>query len=193
MPLPVRLAIGRFSSSTIRRTAGESTSAFGDFFSPLIGAAARFGSGLSSTLAGMATVAAASGSAADSSIRATTSPIFTSCPSATRVSNTPDFSATISVETLSVSSVRSGSPALTCSPDFLCQTETTPLEMDSPTAGILTSMLIARPTVCVIAAQGLTVRFPVVLGGQVGKEPLLVMELAARVGRTRARCQSTWR
>ncbi len=48
----------------------------------------------------------------------------------------------ISVETLSVSRVKSGSPAWTCSPSFLCQTETIPLEMDSPTAGILTSMLM---------------------------------------------------
>ena len=53
------------------------------------------------------------------------------------------FSATISVETFSVSRVKSASPAFTKSPDFLCQTETTPLEIDSPTAGILTSMLIS--------------------------------------------------
>ena len=52
------------------------------------------------------------------------------------------FSALISVETLSVSRVKSGSPALTCSPDFLCQTETTPLEIDSPTAGIFTCTLM---------------------------------------------------
>src|ERR1700745_179600 len=71
---------------------------------------------------------------------ATTSPIFTSWPSGTFVSSKPPFSATISVETLSVSSVKSGSPSFSKSPDFLCQTETTPLVIDSPTAGIFTSM-----------------------------------------------------
>src|SRR5438034_5853967 len=71
---------------------------------------------------------------------ATTSPILTSWPSGTFVSSRPAFSATISVETLSVSSVKSGSPSLTNSPDFLCQTDTTPLVIDSPTAGILTSI-----------------------------------------------------
>src|SRR5437764_7060350 len=76
----------------------------------------------------------------ESSIVATTSPIFTSCPSGTLVSSTPAFCATISVETLSVSRVKSGSPSFTNSPDFLCQTETTPLVIDSPTAGIFTSM-----------------------------------------------------
>src|SRR5438874_12252354 len=76
----------------------------------------------------------------ESSIVATTSPIFTSWPSGTFVSSKPPFSATISVETLSVSSVKSGSPSFTNSPDFLCQTETTPLVIDSPTAGIFTSM-----------------------------------------------------
>src|SRR5205823_11280507 len=65
-------------------------------------------------------------------------------PSSALVLSTPSASATISVETLSVSSVKSGSPFFTCSPDFLCQTETTPLEMDSPTAGIFTGTLIAR-------------------------------------------------
>src|SRR6266581_8534084 len=74
---------------------------------------------------------------------ATISPIFTSWPSAAFVSRTPDFSATISVETFSVSRVKSASPASTKSPDFLCQTETTPLEIDSPTAGIFTSMLMS--------------------------------------------------
>src|SRR5437870_3164929 len=81
-----------------------------------------------------------SGGCFESSIVATTSPIFTSWPSDTLVSSTPDFSATISVETLSVSSAKSGSPSFTNSPDFLCQAETTPLVMDSPTAGIFTSM-----------------------------------------------------
>ena len=60
----------------------------------------------------------------------------------TSVSRTPAFSAVISVETLSVSRVKKRSPALTWSPDFLCQTETMPLEIDSPTAGIFTSMLM---------------------------------------------------
>jgi hypothetical protein len=86
-----------------------------------------------------------SGGASDSSIVATTSPIFTSWPWSTLVSSTPAFSATISVETLSVSSVKRASPAFTKSPDFLCQTETTPLVIDSPTAGILTSMAMEQP------------------------------------------------
>ena len=59
------------------------------------------------------------------------------------MSSTPDISAAISVETLSVSRVKSASPALTKSPDFLCQTETIPLVIDSPTAGIFTSTLTA--------------------------------------------------
>src|SRR5207237_8199155 len=80
----------------------------------------------------------------ESSITATTSPIFTSWPSATFVSSTPDFSATISVETLSVSSAKSGSPSFTNSPDFLCQAETTPLATDSPTDGTLTSIIIVE-------------------------------------------------
>ena len=57
--------------------------------------------------------------------------------------STPDFSATISVETLSVSSAKSGSPSFTNSPDFLCQAETTPLVTDSPTDGTFTSIIIA--------------------------------------------------
>src|SRR5438477_7940177 len=77
---------------------------------------------------------------------ATISPIFTSWPSAAFVSSTPAFSATISVETLSVSRVKSASPGFTKSPDFLCQTETTPLEIDSPTAGIFTSTLMTDYT-----------------------------------------------
>src|SRR6266446_7364747 len=80
----------------------------------------------------------------ESSITATTSPIFTSWPSGTFVSSTPDFSATISVETLSVSRAKSGSPSFTNSPDFLCQAETTPLVTDSPTDGILTSIIIVK-------------------------------------------------
>src|SRR5204862_6682522 len=55
---------------------------------------------------------------------------------------TPSFPAVISVETLSVSKVKSASPALTSSPDFLCHTETIPLVIDSPTAGTLTSVLM---------------------------------------------------
>src|SRR2546428_12920032 len=58
--------------------------------------------------------------------------------------DSPAVSAAISVETLSLSRVKSASPALTKSPDFLCQTETTPLEIDSPTAGIFTSTLMSR-------------------------------------------------
>src|SRR4029077_4797968 len=73
-----------------------------------------------------------------------TSAIFSSRPSAALGLRTPSVSATISVETLSVSRVKRGSPFFTCSPDFLCQTETTPLENDSPTAGIFTCTLIAR-------------------------------------------------
>src|SRR5215469_6269402 len=80
----------------------------------------------------------------ESSISAMISPILTSCPSGTFVSSTPDFSATISVETLSVSSAKSGSPSFTKSPDFLCQAETTPLVTDSPTDGTFTSIIIAE-------------------------------------------------
>src|SRR5438105_1355834 len=80
----------------------------------------------------------------ESSITATTSPIFISWPSGTFVSSTPDFSATISVETLSVSRAKSGSPSFTNSPDFLCQAETTPLVTDSPTDGTLTSIIIVE-------------------------------------------------
>src|SRR5262249_46898235 len=67
---------------------------------------------------------------------------LTSWPSGTFVSSTPDLSATISVETLSVSRAKSGSPSFTNSPDFLCQAETTPLVTDSPTDGTLTSIII---------------------------------------------------
>ena len=141
-PVPVRWAVCSFSSSTIRRTAGDKAAAFGDFFSPLIGASVRLGSGFSLTSSGVATVAVAAVAGAEGSIVATTSPIFTSWPSVAIVFKTPALSAAISVETLSVSRVKRMSPALTCSPSFLCQTETTPLEMDSPTAGILTSMLM---------------------------------------------------
>ncbi len=134
LPLPLIFSGSSFSSATTRRTAGDMTS--GDFF-------AAVGTGLVSPLSldGLAS----SGFAAlpePSSITATTSPIFTSAPSATRVCRTPSFSAVISVETLSVSRVKSASPALTWSPDFLCQTETTPLVIDSPTAGTFTSVLM---------------------------------------------------
>ena len=129
----------------MRRTAGERTSAPVDFC---------FDSGTSfdsfpidfvffSTASVFFSVGAAfSGATLESSMIATISPIFTSWPSAAFVSSTPAFSATISVETLSVSRVKSASPGLTKSPDFLCQTETTPLEIDSPTAGTLMSIAI---------------------------------------------------
>jgi hypothetical protein len=79
-----------------------------------------------------------------SSMVATTSPIFTSVPAGTLMCRTPGCSAVISEETLSVSSVRSASPMLTRSPSFLCQTERSPVVMDSPTDGILTSKLMDR-------------------------------------------------
>src|SRR5207244_12764104 len=43
-------------------------------------------------------------------------------------------------ESVSVYSVESRTPSCTNSPDLVCQTETTPPVIDSPTAGILTSM-----------------------------------------------------
>ena len=56
----------------------------------------------------------------------------------------PVAAATISVETLSVSRVSSGSLARTWSPSCLCHAAMIPLEMDSPTEGILTSMLMEK-------------------------------------------------
>ena len=124
------LRADRAFSSVVRRfTAGERTSAFGERLAAGFG-----GSGFGSSQA-RSRVCFFAGAVAWSSIMATTSPIFTSWPSSTFVSSTPAFSAVISVETLSVSRVNSASPASTYSPDFLCQTETTPLSMDSPTGG----------------------------------------------------------
>src|SRR5436190_18169158 len=152
-PVPGIFSGSSFFSSTIRRTAGESSVlgvgapdwpwstsvATASFFSASFFAASGrflFSSGAFFGVASaFCTVASF-----ESSIVATTSPILTSWPSGTFVSSRPGFSATISVETLSVSSVSSGSPSLTNSPDFLCQTETTPLVIDSRTAGIFTSM-----------------------------------------------------
>src|SRR5207248_4283687 len=134
LPLP-RISWGSsFSSVTIRRAAGERT--VEDFSAGASLETSFFSAAPSGFLSDFPLLAL------PSSMVATISPIFTSAPSATRVWSTPSFSALISVETLSVSRVKSGSPALTCSPDFLCQTETTPLEMDSPTAGTFTSMLM---------------------------------------------------
>ncbi len=136
LPLPLIFSGSSFSSATTRRTAGDMS--IGRFF--------RGGRDwLSAVAVSLAALGSAAGFAAlpePSSITATTSPIFTSAPSATRVCRTPSFSAVISVETLSVSKVKSASPALTWSPDFLCQTETTPLVIDSPTAGTFTSVLM---------------------------------------------------
>ena len=155
-PVPRIFSGSSFSSSTMRRTAGESTAGgVGDSGPPRSAPAATeavffsnsasvflFSSdcffGFSSFLSAVRCF--------ESSITATTSPIFTSCPSGTFVSSTPDFSATISVETLSVSSANSGSPSFTNSPDFLCQAETTPLVTDSPTDGTFTSVIIVRVT-----------------------------------------------
>ena len=127
LPVPLIFAGSSFSSVVIRLTAGERTSALDERLPADLAAGAGSLGGAGWALAG---------AVASSSITATTSPIFTSWPSSTLVSRTPAFSAVISVETLSVSRVRSASPASTYSPDFLCQTETTPLSMDSPTAGI---------------------------------------------------------
>src|SRR2546421_10017649 len=137
----------------MRRTAGESAVAGGvDAGSPRSAPAAT-GEAFSSDIApfffwcgnsfGVTSFFCLSGGL-ESSITATTSPIFTSWPSGTFVSSTPDFSATISVETLSVSRAKSGSPSFTNSPDFLCQAETTPLVTDSPTDGTLTSIIIVE-------------------------------------------------
>src|SRR5438067_2738287 len=151
-PVPEIFAGASLSSSTRRRTAGERGFSFsgGAFslcstvFSAASGcfsfsSGAFFFSGGFSAFFSSGTFFS-SGRCFESSIVATTSPIFTSWPSGTLVSSTPALSATISVETLSVSSVKRISPSFTNSPDFLCQTETTPLVMDSPTAGIFTSM-----------------------------------------------------
>ena len=124
------------SSSTMRRTAGERAVAGG--VDPGVPRSAPAATDFFSDGAAFFSV----GADLVSSIVATTSPIFTSWPSGTFVSSTPAFSATISVETLSVSSVNRGSPSFTKSPVFLCHAETRPLVIDSPTAGIFTSMLI---------------------------------------------------
>ena len=137
LPVPLIFAGSTFSSVVILLTAGDRKSALEERGSAALAA------GLDS-FAGAALVLA--GTAALSSMTATTSPIFTSWPSSTLVSSRPAFSAVISLETLSVSRVRRASPASTYSPDFLCQTETTPLVMDSPTGGIFTSMLMGRAT-----------------------------------------------
>ena len=100
-----------------------------DFF------AAFFGAGFSGS--GVAT-------AKESSIVATTSPIFTSAPATALIRKMPAASAVISVETLSVSSVSRASPLLTASPSFFSHAEIMPLVTDSPTAGIFTSRLIRR-------------------------------------------------
>src|SRR5438552_1773833 len=153
LPVPGIFSGSSFSSSTMCRTAGERgfSSSGGGFFSLSstvfsTASGSLFFSTGSFFFSGGFSAFFASGTffSADrcfeSSIVATTSPIFTSWPSGTLVSSTPALSATISVETLSVSSVKRVSPSFTNSPDFLCQAETTPLVMDSPTAGIFTSM-----------------------------------------------------
>ena len=75
-------------------------------------------------------------------ISATTWPIFTSSPSAAFRWTTPASGAATSCETLSVSSVNRTSSLRICSPSFLCQTERMPEEIDSPTAGTLTSIFM---------------------------------------------------
>src|ERR1700704_2787653 len=56
----------------------------------------------------------------------------------------PDSGALTSVETLSVSKVKSTSPAFTASPSFLCQAARIPDVMDSPTVGTFTSTFIKK-------------------------------------------------
>ena len=75
------------------------------------GATAAAAAGAGAVVAGAGAVVAGAGAVV--SICATTCPIFTSSPSLARSVTTPPVSATISVETLSVSSVRMGSFALT--------------------------------------------------------------------------------
>ena len=141
-PVPEIFPASRCSSSRMRRTAGERGSSFAGGVFRSFSSTRLFSPSGSFFFSGGFSVFLSSGADFESSIVATTSPIFTSCPSAAFASRTPDFSATISVETLSVSRVKRASPASTKSPDFLCQIETTPLEIDSPTAGIFTSMLM---------------------------------------------------
>src|SRR5262249_33469960 len=153
-PVPAILSGSRFSSSTTRRTAGESVAAgaadsgLPPSTPPITGSAFFGGSGCFAFPSGAFffpfSSLFSSGVRFESSITAITSPIFTSWPSGTFVSSRPDFSATTSVETLSVSSAKSASPSFTNSPDFLCQAETTPLVTDSPTDGTFTSMIIAE-------------------------------------------------
>ena len=143
LPVPVIFAGSSFSSSTMRRTAGESAIS--------VGRIRRLRRPRSATAAtGFALARPSPCSWVPPRLRL----IHQSLLRLRRFSppdlrqpwslRTPSVSATISVETLSVSRVKSGSPAFTYSPDFLCQTETMPLEIDSPTAGIFTSTLIAR-------------------------------------------------
>src|SRR5260370_24608903 len=67
-------------------------------------------------------------------------PIFRPWPASTWIRITPLPGAGISVEILSVSSIKIGSPSLTSSPSFLSQAERSPEVIDSPTAGIFTSI-----------------------------------------------------
>jgi hypothetical protein len=83
-----------------------------------------------------------SGAILESSIIATDFADTASRPSAALVSSTPAFQPHFCGNLVGLE-IKSASPGFTKSPDFLCQTETTPVEIDSPTAGILTSMLIS--------------------------------------------------
>ena len=103
------------------------------------GASAGGAGAAASALAGSAGFSAG---APPGSIMATTWSILTSSPSAAWVLKIPDSGAFTSVETLSVSSVKSTSPEFTASPSFLCHVERIPDVIDSPTVGTLTSTFI---------------------------------------------------
>ncbi|MEZ5317361.1 MAG: hypothetical protein R2752_08185 [Vicinamibacterales bacterium] len=94
----------------------------------------------------------AAAGAAPSSMVPSTSPIFTSAPSAWAMDfRTPAFGAATSTSTLSVSSSTSASPAATASPSCLSQRATRASTIDSPTSGtmMLTAMMLRyrRPAI----------------------------------------------
>ena len=137
-----RLSLGAETVAWGGRGAGEGAGA-----ETCGGAAGAGAGGFCGVAAGLA-AAGFSGSGAGAaatdagSISATACPILTSSPSATFVWTMPVAGALTSCETLSVSRVKRTSPSRTVSPFLRCQMVRTPDVMDSPTAGILTSVFM---------------------------------------------------
>ncbi len=137
LPEPAMVAGSMPVSTASRRTAGDCS------------CDASRGEGTPPTAA-----AAGATPAADSSIDATTWPIFTSAPASILMEICPAASAAPSAVILSVSSSNSAWSFLTRSPSLTYHLASTPVVMDSPIEGILTSIAMGKNCPLITRIEG---------------------------------------